>query len=90
MLRVLTIPVTCVALMTTLVSCCNARDHNAATPAVAAAQSPPTAGIASRATGNEPGWRLDIGSTELTLLTNFGQTRLVAATPIAQRSNATM
>ena len=50
----------------------------------------PTAGIASRATGNEPGWRLDIGSTELTLLTNFGQTRLVAATPIAQRSNATM
>jgi heat shock protein HslJ len=50
---------------------------------------PATAGTAFRATGNEPSWRLDIGSTEMTLLTNFGQDRLVAATPTAQVSNAT-
>jgi heat shock protein HslJ len=42
-----------------------------------------------RATGNEPSWRLDIGSTEMTLLTNFGQDRLVAATPTAQVSGGT-
>jgi heat shock protein HslJ len=37
-----------------------------------------------RATGNEPGWRLDIAGGEISLLTNFGQDRFVAATPPAQ------
>ncbi len=48
-----------------------------------------TAGTPFRATGNEPSWRLDIGSTEMTLLTNFGQDRLVAATPVARVSGGT-
>jgi len=89
MLRVLTIAVICVALTTTLASCSTARGSAAATPAVAQVQSPATARTPFRATGNEPSWRLDIGSAEMTLLTNFGQTRLVAATPLAQVSNAT-
>jgi heat shock protein HslJ len=37
-----------------------------------------------RATGNEPGWRLDITGSEMSLLTNLGQDRLVAVTPPAQ------
>lgn len=87
MLRVLTIAAICVA--TTLASCSADRGAAAATPAVAPIQSPATASTAFRATGNEPSWRLDIGSAEMTLLTNFGQDRLVAATPTAQVSNAT-
>jgi heat shock protein HslJ len=89
MLRVLTIAAICVAFTTVLASCSTGRGAAAATPAVAPNQSPATAGTAFRATGNEPSWRLDIGSTEMTLLTNFGQDRLVAATPTAQVSNAT-
>ena len=47
--------------------------------------SPETTPHASfRATGNEPSWRLDIGATEMTLLTNFGQTRLVVPRPAPQ------
>jgi heat shock protein HslJ len=80
MLRVLKIAVICVALPTTLASCSTGG---------AQAQSPATAGTAFRATGNEPSWRLDIGSAEMTLLTNFGQDRLVATTPIAQVSHGT-
>jgi len=87
-LRVLTIAASCVALTTTLASCATDRGAAGATPAVAKDQSPVTAGAPFRATGNEPSWRLDIGSAEMTLLTNFGQDRLVAATPTAQVSNA--
>jgi heat shock protein HslJ len=89
MLRVLTIAVICVALTTTLASCSTAGGTAAATAAVAQAHSPATAGTAFRATGNEPSWRLDIGSAEMTLLTNFGQDRLVAATPTARVSGGT-
>lgn len=42
-----------------------------------------------RATGNEPGWRLDIGADEMTLLTDTGQTRIVAPTPPAERVDGT-
>ena len=89
MLRVLTIAASCVALTATLASCSTAGGKIAATPAVAQAQSPATLGTPFRATGNEPSWRLDIGSTEMTLLTNFGQDRLVAATPTAHVSGGT-
>jgi len=89
MLRFLTIAVLGVALTMTLASCSSARGTTPATPAAAPTQSPATAGTAFRATGNEPGWRLDIGGTEMSLLTNFGQTRLVAPTPTAQVSGAT-
>lgn len=39
-----------------------------------------------RATGNEPGWRLDIGETEMTFLANYGKTRLVTPTPAAEKT----
>ncbi|MDV7392062.1 hypothetical protein RZS08_11930, partial [Arthrospira platensis SPKY1] len=42
-----------------------------------------------RATGNEPDWRLDIGADEMTLLTDTGQTRIVAPTPPAERVDGT-
>jgi heat shock protein HslJ len=86
MLRVLTIAAGCVALTATLAGCSTAGGADARTPAVAQPQSPATVGTPFRATGNEPSWRLDIGSSEMTLLTNFGQDRLVAATPTAQVS----
>lgn len=35
---------------------------------------------AFRATGNEPGWRLDIAEGNITLLANYGQTRIVMPT----------
>ena len=73
----------------TLTSCSTSRVSDTATPAVAKDQSPVTASAPFRATGNEPSWRLDIGSAEMTLLTNFGQDRLVAATPTAQVSGGT-
>lgn len=37
-----------------------------------------------RATGNEPGWRLDIADGTLTLLTDLGQTRTVMPAPAPQ------
>jgi len=89
MLRVLTIAASCVALTTTLASCSTAGGTATASPAVAQPKAPATASAPFRATGNEPSWRLDIGSAEMTLLTNFGQDRLVAATPTAQVSSAT-
>lgn len=61
----------------------------AATPEGADATSPTQTTTPFRATGNEPSWRLDIGRTEMTLLSNFGQDRLVAATPPAQVSGGT-
>jgi len=89
MLRVLTIAAGCVALTATLASCSTAGGTAATAPAVAQPQSPATVGTPFRATGNEPSWRLDIGSAEIALLTNFGQDRLVAATPTAQVSGGT-
>jgi uncharacterized lipoprotein YbaY len=38
-----------------------------------------------RATGNEPGWRLDIGEAELTFLANNGKARIVTPTPLSRR-----
>lgn len=87
--RVFTIAATCVAATVSLASCSTARGVPAAPPAVVPLDAPAAAGAVFRATGNEPSWRLDIGRTELTLLTDFGQSRLVAPTPTAQRSNAT-
>jgi heat shock protein HslJ len=54
------------------------------TPAAGADVTPAETATAFRATGNEPSWRLDIGSSEMTLLLDFGQTRLVAPTPAAK------
>ena len=59
------------------------------TPSPADAPSTATTATSLRATGNEPFWRLDIGPAEMVLLTNFGQTRLVAPTPVAQVEGAT-
>ncbi len=89
MLRDLTTAAICVALTTALASCSTSRGSATATPAVAQGQSPATPGMPFRATGNEPSWRLDIDSKAMTLLTNFGQDRLVAPTPTAQVSKAT-
>jgi heat shock protein HslJ len=93
MLRVLSMAVMATALSMTVASCAatsaNTGNTTAAAPAEAVAQSRTQAPAAFRATGNEPSWRLDIGHTELTLLTNFGQDRLVAATPKAQVSGGT-
>ena len=40
-----------------------------------------------RATGNEPGWLLEIGDQNLTLLTNYGENRLAAPTPVPTTTN---
>lgn len=37
-----------------------------------------------RATGNEPGWRLDITASTMTLLADQGRTRIEAPTPVAE------
>ena len=37
-----------------------------------------------RATGNEPGWRLDITARTMTLLADDGRTRIEAPTPVAE------
>jgi heat shock protein HslJ len=89
MMRVPATTVLSIALTATLAGCSTAGAANATTPAIAQPQSPATIETPFRATGNEPSWRLDIGSTEMTLLTNFGQDRLVAATPTAQVSGVT-
>ena len=89
MLRVLTIAASCVALTSTLAGCSTSRGAQPASTAVAPGQAPATGGTPFRATGNEPSWRLDVGSAEMTLLTNFGQDRLVAVTPTAQVSGGT-
>jgi heat shock protein HslJ/uncharacterized lipoprotein YbaY len=39
---------------------------------------------AFRATGNEPGWRLEITDTKMTFIGNYGQTRIEAPAPAAQ------
>lgn len=40
-----------------------------------------------RATGNEPSWVLEMDDREMTLLTDFGETRLVAPTPVPETTN---
>jgi len=37
-----------------------------------------------RAGGNEPGWRLEITDTTMTLIANSGETRIVAPTPVPE------
>jgi heat shock protein HslJ len=89
MLRTLWIAVACAAASIPVTASAAAAGASHTIPAAARAPSPAADGRAFRATGNEPGWRLDIGPTEMSLLTNFGQTRLIAATPAAQVSNVT-
>jgi heat shock protein HslJ len=89
MLRVLTIAAGCIALTTTLAGCSSAGGANDATPASAPGASPVAAGTAFRATGNEPSWRLDVSATEMSLLTDFGQTRVVAPAPTVTVAGAT-
>jgi len=73
------------SLIAALASCTNE------SKTVGADASPPAESpVAFRATGNEPGWRLDIGRAEMVLLTNFGQERLVVATPKADASGGTI
>ncbi len=47
----------------------------------------PPGATAFRATGNEPGWRLDIGNDELTLSANYGETRIEAPIPEAETTD---
>src|SRR5687767_12585773 len=42
-----------------------------------------------RARGNEPGWSLDVGEREMTLLADYGERRVVAPTPAPTRSGDT-
>jgi heat shock protein HslJ/uncharacterized lipoprotein YbaY len=43
---------------------------------------------AFRATGNEPGWRLEITDTKMTFIGDYGQTRIEAPAPAAQTTAA--
>ena len=58
---------------------------------VAAATASASRGIALpfRARGNEPGWSLDVAAREMTLLADYGERRIVAATPAPARSGDT-
>ena len=61
------------------------------TVALATADTGRRSGIALpfRARGNEPGWSLDVGDRELTLVADYGERRVVAATPAPVRSGDT-
>jgi heat shock protein HslJ len=61
-------------------ACASAAGSGAREPA-------PTSAKTFRAQGNEPGWRLDIEGSQMTLVTQNGE-RIVAATPAPQRSGA--
>jgi heat shock protein HslJ len=89
MLRVPTIATGCIALATTLVACSTVSGTTEATSSMPPEHSAGGVHVPFRASGNEPSWRLDIGETEMTLLTNFGQDRLVAAAPKPHVSGAT-
>jgi heat shock protein HslJ len=89
MLRVLTIAAGCIALTTTLAGCSTAGGANDATLGSAPGASPVAADTAFRATGNEPSWRLDVNAAEMSLLTDFGQTRVVAPVPTVAVVGAT-
>jgi heat shock protein HslJ len=54
-----------------------------------AAGSSPGIVLPFRARGNEPGWSVDIGEREMTLLADYGERRVVAPTPAPTRSGDT-
>jgi len=81
MLRTLTLAATCVAFTLPLAACSTAGGASDASGASTPRATPVAAGTAYRATGNEPSWRLDVSATEMSLLTDFGQTRVVAPAP---------
>ena len=81
-------PVTCIAFAMSLTGCSTTASTAAAAPPIASEASWP-ARAPFRATGNEPSWRLDITPREMTLLTDFGQARLVAPTPAPKVDGAT-
>lgn len=47
-------------------------------------------GLPFRATGNEPGWRLDITAQAMTLLADNGRTRIEAPTPVSEAGDGFM
>jgi heat shock protein HslJ len=81
MLRTLTIAATCIAVTLPLTACSTAGGTNASSPVGAPLSTPVAAGTAYRAMGNEPSWRLDVNDSEMSLLTDFGQTRVAAPAP---------
>lgn len=93
MLRTLTTAVICIASALPLAACSTAGGVNDTTPTATSVTSPtgsPVAvGTTFRAMGNEPSWRLDVNATEMSLLTDFGQTRVVAAAPTVAVAGAT-
>ena len=89
MLRTLSLAATCVAFTLPLAAWSTAGGANDAKPAATPGAAPVAAGTAFRATGNEPSWRLDVSATEMSLLTDFGQTRVVAPAPTVAVAGAT-
>ena len=59
------------------------------TLAAATASRSPGIVLPFRARGNEPGWSLDVGEREMTLLADYGERRVVAPTPAPTRSGDT-
>jgi len=59
------------------------------TVAAATASRSPGIVLPFRARGNEPGWSLDVGEREMTLLADYGERRVVAPTPAPTRSGDT-
>ena len=53
------------------------------------ARAPRAIALPFRARGNEPGWSLDVGEREMTLLADYGERRVVAPTPPATTSGDT-
>ena len=84
MLRILTVAALGVTLPLTLAGCASTAGAAAAPTDGAGTPSAVTPIKQLRATGNEPSWRLDVGASEMALLTDFGQTRLVASLPQAR------
>jgi heat shock protein HslJ len=89
MLRTLTLAAIFVGFALPLAACSTAGGATDATPASTPGATPVATGAAYRATGNEPSWRLDVSATELSLLTDFGQTRVVAPAPTVAVAGAT-
>ena len=58
------------------------RDDVSATP-----PAPPPTSAVYRARGNEPGWALEVGSSELSFTWNTGQDRMTAPLPTAQKTS---
>lgn len=76
-----TIALICVASTLPLAACAATGDSGKTQPPSAVGATTVASGTAFRATGNEPSWRLDVGPAEMSLLTDFGQTRTVASAP---------